>query len=451
MTCREQPSCAGRWIYGRLRWKAELVLSLMVWLALAMPTCAQTLDVDSQGARPIPDSYFGMHVRWGATTPYWPDARFHTWRVISGETTWYGLEPEKGRWRFSSLDRAVARAQASGVEVMLTLGQTPQWASARPYEKVPNGLGASAEPRNMADWENYIRTVASRYKGKIKYYELWNEPRFREVDRYRAVAGFTGTAKKMVEMGTVAKRVLSEIDPEAKLVSPAADSGLPGLKRLKAWLDAGGGKVSDVIAYHIYVTPPEQIPGVVRALRNLINQYGLSGVEIWNTESGFVIESPDKEAKVTGSEVFGEVLNVEKGAAYVSRSLILGAASGLNRFFWYSWDIPTMALTEGKGRTITPAGNAYIKTERWLRGASINECRTADNKLWVCTLNRGERMARLVWNTTGTRNWNVPAQWRPRQYETLLGGVTNTDQIAYVQVTEAPLLIVSDDQPWEAP
>lgn len=439
-----------RWVRRNLCWEAKPVWGLMVWLALAMPVCAQTLVVNPSGSRPIPESYFGMHVRWGATTPFWPAARFHTWRVITPETEWLGLEPQKGEWQFGSLDRVVAIAQQHGIEVMLTLGQTPPWASARPLEKVPNGWGASAEPKDMADWENYIRTVATRYRGKIKYYELWNEPRFREVDPYRAVAGFTGTAKQMVEMGTIAKRVLSEVDPEAKLVSPAADSGLPGLKRLKAWLDAGGGKVSDVIAYHIYVTPPEQIPGVVRALRNLVNQYGLSGVEIWNTESGFLIESPDKEVKVIGSEVFGEVLTPEKGAAYVSRALILGAASGLDRFFWYSWDIPGMALADGKGKQIAPAGRTYIKTERWLQGATMNECRTSDNKLWICPLQRGVRKAWLVWNTRGSQNWKVPATWGAKRYETLQGDGAEIDSSGYVEINAAPLLVLTDTAAWGA-
>ena len=389
-----------------------------------------------------------MHIRWGATTPYWPAIRFHGWRIITAETEWRGLQPFKDTWRFDFLDKAVDRAQQSGVEVMLTLGQTPPWASARPNEKVPNGWGASAEPKNLDDWENYIRTVATRYKGKIKYYELWNEPRFLEVDKYRAVAGFTGSAKQMVELGIIAKRVLNEVDPEAKLVSPSADAGLPGLKRLKAWLDAGGGKVSDVIGYHIYVTPPEKIPEVVQAIRLLVNQYGLNKVEIWNTESGFLIDSPDKKVNPTGSEVFGEVLSIEKGAAYMARSLILGAVAGLSRYYWYSWDIPSMALTEGKGKTSTPATKAFVTTERWLAGAKINECRTSDEKLWICSLTRGARQARLVWNTTGERDWDLPAGWKAKQYETLQGGTATISSGGVVRVNEAPLLIVSDDQAW---
>lgn len=439
------------WFFLCLVRNKRLILVWIVWLGIASPALAETQVINPSGARVIPESYFGMHVRWGATTPFWPSARFHTWRVITAETTWYGLEPRKGIWRFASLDKAVARAQANGIEVMLTLGQTPPWASARPLEKVPNGWGASAEPKDMADWENYIRTVATRYKGKIKYYELWNEPRFREVDLYRAVAGFTGTAKQMVNMGIIAKRVLNEIDPEAKLISPAADAGLPGLKRVKAWLDAGGGEISNVIAYHIYVTPPEEIPKVVRALRNLINQYGLNGVEIWNTESGFLIEDPDRKAEVTGSEVFGEVLSVEMGAAYLARSLILGAASGLDRNFWYSWDIPSMALTEGKGRVITAAGNAYITTERWLRGATISECRTADDKLWICSLNRADRKAYLVWNTSGVRDWRPPTLWQAKRYETLQGREANADVSGRIQLDESPVLIVADDMAWGTP
>jgi hypothetical protein len=438
---------------NRLRAEVEIIMIrvLMACLLLAMPAYSQPLVINASGARPIPDSYFGMHVRWGATTYYWPKIRFYGWRIITEETSWYNLEPKKGLWKFYNLDLAVARAQDRNVEVMLTLGQTPAWASARPYESVPNGMGVSAEPSDMADWENYIRTVATRYKGKIKYYELWNEPRFREVDPYRAVAGFTGSAKQMVEMGTIAKRVLNEVDPEAKLTSPAADSGMSGLTRVKAWLDAGGGKVSDVIAYHLYVTPPEKIPAVVQALRKLVNQYGLSGVEIWNTESGFQIENPDKKAEITGTDVFGEILSVEKGAAYVSRSLILGAASGLDRYYWYSWDIPTMALTEHKGQVIALTGYAYIKTQRWLRGAAIKECRTNDEKLWVCTLKRDERMARLVWNATGVLNWKVPVSWGVQRYESLLGGQPNLSQDGQIVVDEAPLLLVSDNEDWGSP
>lgn len=403
----------------------------------------------ASASRPIPESYFGMHVRWGATTLHWPAVRFHAWRVITPETEWRGLEPQKGQWNFDSLDSAVARAQLRGIEVMLTLGQTPPWAAARPLEKVPNGWGASSEPKNLSDWENYIRTVATRYKGKIKYYELWNEPRFLEVDDYRVAAGFTGTAKQMVAMGSIAKQVLNEVDPDAKLVSPAVDARMIGLKRLNAWLDAGGGRVSDVIAYHIYATPPEAIPDVVKAIRGVLKKHDLDHLELWNTESGFLIETPDRKVSPTGGSVFAEVLSQQLGAAYMSRSLILGAASGLDRFYWYAWDIPDMAMSTGRGQHISPVGLAYIKTERWLRGAMIRECRTTNGSLWICELSRGARQARLVWNTKGAMEWNVPQQWRARQVEALFADAVGAS--GRLRLDEFPVLIVADDQAWGTP
>ncbi|MDT7522966.1 endo-1,4-beta-xylanase [Rhodoferax sp. TBRC 17198] len=409
---------------------------------------AQQNIENPHSTRPIPDSYFGMHIRYGATTTNWPKPHFSTWRVITPETEWRGLEPIKGQWQFNNLDNAVYRANFRNMEVILTLGQTPKWASARPNEIVPNGPGASAEPRDLNDWENYIRTVALRYKGRIKYYELWNEPRFLEVDPYRPMAGFTGSARQMVEMGKIAKRVLSEVDPNAKLISPSADSGLHGIKRLNAWLAAGGGEVSDIIGYHIYTTPPETIPEVVAELRRTVNRFGLKNTEIWNTESGFLFESSDKKITPYGYEVFAEVLPQKTAAAYTSRSLILGAASGLDRFYWYSWDIPGMALTEGKGKDINQVGVAYLGTVRWLRGASLPRCGIEDKSIWICELIRGDLTARIVWNTGMERQWDIPPSWNALRIEALDGSATNAKQKSRVALDGMPILVISSQGAW---
>lgn len=430
---------------------AYFLWGLIAWSVLTAHAWAQTLVVNPSGWRPVPDSYFGMHVRWGGTTPSWPSVRFYAWRVITPETAWFGLQPQKNKWQFSALDSAVALAEKKSVEVMLTLGQTPPWAAARPLEKVPNGWGASSEPRNMSDWEHYVRTVVARYKGRIKYYELWNEPRFREVDPKRAMAGFTGTARQMVEMGAIAKRVLKDLDPGARLVSPAVDARMIGLKRLEAWLDAGGGNVSDVIAYHVYATTPEEIPEVVGAIRGILKKYGLGHLELWNTESGFLIESPDKPVKPIGGAVFAQVHTQIRGAAYMARSQILGVVSGLDRFYWYAWDIPDMALSTGRGQHISVVGKAYAVVQRWLRGASISACRSVDDLLWTCEMARGDRKAHLVWNITGQKSWTVPVHWQARQYETLPGSRGSIDSAGRIQVDEAPILIVSDDQDWGMP
>lgn len=419
-----------------------------VLLLTASTVQSETVVRDHAGPRVILDSYFNLHVRWGATTLYWPKAPFHSWRIITGETTWYSIEPVKGQWQFLALDQAIARAEAEQTEALYTLGYPPKWATAPERVGVWNG-GIALPPRDMAEWETYVRRVAERYKGRIKYYELMNEPHFTEVDGAYSRVHFP--VATMVEMARIASRVLKERDPEAKLVSMSPSGKLTGVRRVETFLKAGGGKYIDIVGFHFYADRPEEIPQLTGALRKVLAETGYAYLDIWNTESGFYMSGPDKPHGTGGLPEHESVYSLEQGAAMVARALTLGAAAGLRRFYWYSWDIPSMALTVGKGKVIAPAGHAYIRTRHWLRGATIKECRTTDDKLWICTLNRGERNARLVWNTTGARNWMVPAQWQARQYEPLQGGTTNVDQSGRIRVTEAPLLIVSDDQAWGTP
>lgn len=435
--------------------------SLSRWL-LGICTCVLVAYCRTGGADPdssmaptearvIGDEFFGMHVRYAVSRTPWPRIRFHGWRVITPETEWRGLQPSRRQWNFSSLDRAVALAERHGVEVLLTLGQTPSWAAARPHELVPNGPGASSEPADMKDWEVYIRTVVSRYQGRIKYYELWNEPRFREVDPYVAAPGFTGSAYQMVEMARIAKRVLADVDPNAALVSPAIDAGFAGLSRMRAWLDAGGGDVSDVFAYHFYLRPPERMPELYRQLRVLLHKYGQTGKPLWNTESGYFVENPEQPTtpQWPGTDyVFGKVLSPYELGAYVIRAHALTAAVGLDRFYWYSWDIRNMGLTRGFGTVPTVAAEAYRKTVAWLRRAEIYGCQNREGDVWVCTLARPEAgKAWLVWNASGAVTWRVPDEWGVAEVESVSEGESPVSN-GRIQIGPMPMLLKERSGIW---
>lgn len=407
---------------------------------------ADSVVRDPSGPHLISETYFNMHLRWGATTLHWPKVRFHSWRVITSETTWYSLEPEKGTWRFDALDSAVRRAEAQGVEVLYMLGYPPRWAADVGLFREWNP-GHALPPHDMADWENYLRQVVGRYKGRIRYYELMNEPHFTEVDgRWRSTRHFP--VATMVDMARIAQRVIRELDPEAKLVSMSPSGGFNGVRRVEAFFKAGGGQYVDILGFHFYARQAEDIPELVAALSKVLAASGQSHLPIWNTESGFYIDGPDKPHGKGGRPEHHPLYSPDQGAAMVSRALVLGAAAGLRRFYWYSWDIPTMALAYGRGKDINVAGRAYVRTGQWLRGATIKECRTADDELWVCEMSRGERKARLVWNTTGQKSWTVPSHWQARQYETLPGSRGSIDSAERIQVDEAPVLIVSDEQDW---
>src|SRR4051812_48189193 len=143
-------------------------------------------------AREVPPNYFGMHFHHAGTTTPWPAVAIGAWRLWDAYVAWPDLEPRKNEWHFETLDRYVSLAEEHHTELLLVLGLTPQWASARPREKSPYQPGNAAEPKNLEDWRAFVKTVANRYKGKIRAYEIWNEPDLKQT--------WTGSVDQMVAL-----------------------------------------------------------------------------------------------------------------------------------------------------------------------------------------------------------------------------------------------------------
>jgi endo-1,4-beta-mannosidase len=206
--------------------------------------------------QPIPPSYFGMHIQHtvisveAAPLTPWPSVTVPEWRLWDARVTWPEIEPQKGKWRFATLDKSVAIAREHNAKVVLTLGFTPHWASARPQEFVGYNPGWAAEPADFKDWRVFVRTVATRYKGRIHIYEIWNEPNLTKIY-------WTGSTEQMIALGREADQIIKSIDPSAILVSPSATSD-DGLKWLSEFLSKGGRQYVDVIGYHFYVFPAAQ-------------------------------------------------------------------------------------------------------------------------------------------------------------------------------------------------
>ena len=296
------------------------------------------------------------------------------------------------------LDRLVQLAADHQVEVLLPLGLTPAWASARPSEPSAYRPGQAAEPADLADWRNYVATVAARYRHRVHLFEIWNEPNL--------VQFFTGDVKQMVKLCREAYTVIKQVAPRSRVVSPAA-TGIAGVRWLDQFLAAGGGDCFDVVGYHLYVgnAPPEQVLPLAAEVRRVLAAHGLAGRPIWNTETGWFIAS--RGSGSSDSDVRGRVfLSGTEAAATLSRALILARAAGLERFYWYAWDNFEMGLVERDGALKLPA-HAFIAVQRWLVGAELVNCRGSHDGVWVCRLRRAGRPARIVWSTSGTRRFDV--------------------------------------------
>ena len=375
---------------------ARLVCSLLLLPGCALVSYPTRADV-------IQPEDFGMHVHGMARGGDWPNLDFGYLRLWDAGVLWRHLEPNKGEWNFQLLDRYVREAQSRGVKVLLTLGQPPQWAAARPDSKSPYGDGASSEPRSLDDWRNYVGTVARRYKGRIHAYELWNEV---DVKHF-----WSGDYTKLVELEKAAVDVIKAEDPAAVVLSASVQGG--AFKDFNAYLDAGGGRYTDGIGYHFYALTeaPEVIAERIRRVREIMASHGLGGKPLWNTEYGWLIANRDGGYGNKPNPQWNNWRKPEQfeAAGFVLRAFLIAFNGGIRHNFWYAWDNGAMGLAEDKGKTPKPAATGFIRAREWLVGANFMGCANQTG-VWQCGLERDGRKQWIVWANT-EQDFRPPADW----------------------------------------
>lgn len=255
----------------------------------------------------------------------------------SWRARWVRIEETPGVFTWGPLDAMVDYHLSQGREILHTLFGTPAFYSARPSEPCGYEDGAAAEPANLANWDNYVTACVTRYAGRIKYYELWNEP---NLPRHSTVP-----LPIMAQMCRRAKAIISAIDPAARTTSPPvtdwATTGTQAyVETLLSTSDGAGGVLADhcdIIGIHPYTNFTYTRNGTSEPLRLTRLAMAARGVSkpLWNTE--FTIAAP----------LFPE-LSREKRRDSIRRLLTQSVAhnlGGCDMTIWYAIDSPNYMLT----------------------------------------------------------------------------------------------------------
>jgi len=370
------------------------MIAVLFFFDIVVVTSAFAENLTSQV---IPRSYFGMHfIDRNAARPDNVGALGKGTLVI-----WPYIERSRGRYDWSNLDAWVARAEALGVDFDYSFGPFPEWAVGDPSKciasAIPNVRRCGAMPRDLADWDRYVTAVASRYKGRIAVYEIWNEP---EHD----------TAISPREMALLARRavnIIRSIDPAAKIAGPSLNGR--HARWASSYFGAGGPRDVDVVALHTYTGTqtnyPETIdrrftgPGAIFApLIPLLSHSGLAGKPLWSTEGAW-------------SDRPNSLSDPEDQAAFTARALLIHWANGFSRYYWYAYDHTTIGRLLG-----TRAGVAYRAVRSWMEGARMTELcapTVLDGDVWSCKLERpgGERSV-IMWSLSGEKHVKVSLDLR---------------------------------------
>ncbi|MCW5852478.1 MAG: hypothetical protein KIT87_20555, partial [Anaerolineae bacterium] len=156
-------------------------------------------------------------------------------------------QPYRSAW--AKYDLIVDLAEARGLTLIARLDAPPDWSRADPAEHEWFG-----PPDNYDDYGDFVAQVVSRYRGRLHYLQIWNEPNiFPEWGaRPPDPAAYT-------RLLAVAARRARAIDPSIVIISaPLAptldhsDRALYDLDYLQRMLDAGAAQSFDILGIIAY-------------------------------------------------------------------------------------------------------------------------------------------------------------------------------------------------------
>ncbi|WP_298269701.1 endo-1,4-beta-xylanase [Geobacter sp.] len=385
-----------------------------------------------------PLNYFGIIIhRLDAGTP-WPPFEFGSWRLWDAYVGWPYIEPSHGEWNFKRLDLYVSIAKRKGIEIVYPLGMCAPWASTRPFEPSGYKPGFASEPYDLELWRIYVKTIAERYKGVIKYYEVWNEPSDKKY--------FSGTQEILVQMYKIAYETLKQVDPEIKVIGPGVTGEGRHLEYLDSLLAKGVRHYIDIVGYHFYVqkSAPEAMIPLIQEVRRIMNKNGIVDKPLWNTETGWWIANGDgtSDHPMVSSAGWKKLeLQIESGA-YLARAFIIGRAEGLDRFFWYSWDnLYGLGMREPTTGTAKPMVKAYAQVVMWMKGKEIRQTNSFGG-IRVCELLVNNKVfGWIVWKDhDGIASFEIPAEWRVSRVQSLFDEVRPLNGVVKMEIGIAPLL-----------
>ena len=207
----------------------------------------------------------------------------HWVRIQSG---WARTETEKGVYHFEWLDSIVDNFVERNLEpwICLCYGNPVYTSHAAPI------FGAVGCPpieteEEREGWRRYVTEVVKRYKGKVRYFEVWNEPDMKYSWRHSWDEGVH--VPNPVEYGKFCAETADTIhaaNADAKVIGFGIAHPYD-LTYLSTAFQQGLAQKIDALTFHVYAIDDMLRPGFIKILRALVDEYNPK-IELIQGEAG---------------------------------------------------------------------------------------------------------------------------------------------------------------------
>ena len=217
-------------------------------------------------------------------------------RIQSG---WARTEKERGVYDFSWLDSIVDNLLSRGLKpwVCLCYGNPLYTELAGTIFGAVGCVPIHTEEEREA-WDRYVRATVSHFRGRVGWYEVWNEPDWCWRPTPQEGCGSREHGIEVGQFNIRTARAIRQSDPEAHVIGGSFCQ--QNLEFINYALATGMAEEIDAVSYHQYTPREREVGEWVNALRELCHLYN-PRIEIIQGESGFQSRSDGCGACAGGS------------------------------------------------------------------------------------------------------------------------------------------------------
>ena len=211
------------------------------------------------------------------------------------EFQWQRMEPKRGAFDFTFYDRLVDTANRHGISVYAEVGYWTSWT--KPYEE-----------EGFRDYCTFLRELVKRYKGRIKHWEIYNEPN---------IFFWSGPHERYPSLLKMAYEAVKAEDPDAQVLG-CSTAGIDN-RFIQMCLEAK--TPFDTLTIHPYRSALHE-QTFMNELEATRKQVG--GKQVWITEMGW--------PTIPGN------VSERQQAALLARSYLSAIGSGASHnICWYDF------------------------------------------------------------------------------------------------------------------
>jgi hypothetical protein len=343
---------------------------------------------------------------------------------------WHAVQAQPGgpyNWQaLRGVDDALASARDLGITPVGIIRGAPEWAAV-----VPSNCAAIRD-EYLGEFAAFLETLAWRYRNKVDYWELGNEP---DVDpglvQSDAPFGCMGDVndpyyggERYGRMLQIAAPALRRGNPQATIVFGglllgASSTSNPSMGRPERFFEgalrAGGGAYFDILAYHAYLSYSGQplldhdidhpsswqdlggwTVGKARFLQEVMSRYGVQK-PLWLNETSMLCSL---------HPLYCDAAFFETQAHHLVRMVARAAgAGGISQITWYTLEGPgwfSSSLLDGRQQP-RPAYIAFQNMARMVEPFSDVRRVEYGAGIEAYRFVRGSKVVDVLWSQGGER------------------------------------------------